>query len=215
MKSVLVAEDRGEVLVGKLDDARGLRVSDARPLRIKGVVIATVEVEPAQGQLVEPGLALFDGKDEPAVVHEARHALHVELPRKLPETHAPRGSGIGLVHVEVRVRLGQVGRGALRPGVGESGAVEVSARRSEDQARHIVGVRRAVCRVDALVDGLLEGKDAVGGILYFPNGVIQNCGGVWRSWLARAVAIGDGKPIGDAPDRSVVELEQTFLAAPP
>lgn len=64
----------------------------------------------------------------------------------------------------------------------------------------------------ALVDGLRGGNDAVGGVLHFPNGLIQNCGGKWRSWFARTVAIGNGEPVEAVPNQSVVELEQMFLS---
>ena len=43
----------------------------------------------------------------------------------------------------------------------------------------------------------LHGYDAVGRTLYFENGRVQSCGGIWLGWLARAVSpIGNGSALG-------------------
>ena len=117
------AEDRGEVLVGQLGDVGRLLVAEGAALGVEGVVVAAVEVLPAERQLVEAGLALLGGEDEAPVLHEARQALHVQLPGELADAHLPRRGRIGLEDVQVRVRLGRVLRGALRAGVVERGAV--------------------------------------------------------------------------------------------
>ena len=56
--------------------------------------------------------------------------------------------------------------------------------------------------LEALVKRLKRGDcDLVGGVLYGPDQRIQTLGGRWRPWLARAEAIGRGRPLsapGDA-----------------
>jgi GT2 family glycosyltransferase len=56
------------------------------------------------------------------------------------------------------------------------------------------------------------GCDAVGGTLYGPDGKIQMRGGLWRSWFARAVAMGFGESLSDAVDVAAVERNQSFLS---
>jgi GT2 family glycosyltransferase len=63
----------------------------------------------------------------------------------------------------------------------------------------------------ALIRRLEQGKDAVAGPLYLPGGVIQCYGGVWRSWLARAVSIGYGAPVDADIDPSSIEHAQNYL----
>ncbi len=64
----------------------------------------------------------------------------------------------------------------------------------------------------ALVARLERGDcDAVGGVLYHPDGRVQAYGGRWRAWLARATSIGMGVP-ADAPvDASTVERRANYL----
>jgi N-acetylglucosaminyl-diphospho-decaprenol L-rhamnosyltransferase len=56
--------------------------------------------------------------------------------------------------------------------------------------------------------------DAVGGILHFPDGRVQALGGLWRRWLARAVSLGHGLPLGEAAgvERATVEGRQNYLS---
>lgn len=65
----------------------------------------------------------------------------------------------------------------------------------------------------ALVRRLEQGDvQAVGGSLYFADGRVQSYGGIWRSWLARAVSIGLGSTAGTVPDTAEVEREQNYLS---
>jgi len=65
----------------------------------------------------------------------------------------------------------------------------------------------------ALVRRLERGDvQAVGGTLYFPDGRVQSHGGIWRSWLARAVSIGLGGALATAPDARTIERVQTYLS---
>jgi hypothetical protein len=65
----------------------------------------------------------------------------------------------------------------------------------------------------ALVRRLEQGDvQAVGGSLYFPDGRVQSYGGIWRSWLARAVSIGSGSALRTVPDTAKIEREQNYLS---
>jgi len=64
----------------------------------------------------------------------------------------------------------------------------------------------------ALVQRLEHGDvQAVGGTLYSSEGRVQSYGGVWRSWFARAVAIGSGTALAMIPDTPTIEREQNYL----
>jgi len=65
----------------------------------------------------------------------------------------------------------------------------------------------------ALVRRLEQGDvHAVGGSLYLPDGRVQSYGGIWRSWLARAVSIGSGSASGTVPDTAAIERELSYLS---
>lgn len=65
----------------------------------------------------------------------------------------------------------------------------------------------------ALVRRLEQGDvQAVGGSLYLPDDRVQSYGGIWRSWLARAVSIGTGSALGTVPDTEKIEREQNYLS---
>jgi GT2 family glycosyltransferase len=53
--------------------------------------------------------------------------------------------------------------------------------------------------------------EAVGCILVSPTGKIDSFGGVWRSLIARSVALGIGSPAEGKVDQSAVERDQNFL----
>ncbi len=53
--------------------------------------------------------------------------------------------------------------------------------------------------------------DAVGSVLYGPDGRIQAYGGLWQRWLARAVSMGKGEPLGEAFDADAIEGRQNYL----
>ncbi len=53
--------------------------------------------------------------------------------------------------------------------------------------------------------------DAVGCVLALGDGTAQAFGGLWRPWLARAEAIGRGRPVSGAIDAGAVEKAQTFI----
>ena len=53
--------------------------------------------------------------------------------------------------------------------------------------------------------------DAVGCVLALDDGTAQALGGLWRPWLARAEAIGRGRPIGADIDAAEVEATQSFI----
>jgi N-acetylglucosaminyl-diphospho-decaprenol L-rhamnosyltransferase len=53
--------------------------------------------------------------------------------------------------------------------------------------------------------------DAVGCILVNPTGEIEAYGGIWRSLIARTVALGTGRPADDRVDPGAVERNQNFL----
>lgn len=56
--------------------------------------------------------------------------------------------------------------------------------------------------------------DAVGGTLHLPDGRVQSLGGHWRRWMARAVSLGYGLPLGDASsvEAAGVERRQNYLS---
>jgi len=60
----------------------------------------------------------------------------------------------------------------------------------------------------ALVKRLARGDcDAVGGILYGSDDRVQTLGGRWRPWLARAEAIGQGRPLPQESESCEVRLD--------
>jgi GT2 family glycosyltransferase len=64
----------------------------------------------------------------------------------------------------------------------------------------------------ALAARLARGDcEAVGGVLYLPNGRVQAYGGRWRGWLARPESIGYGRPHGETIDPAAIERSQSFL----
>jgi GT2 family glycosyltransferase len=64
----------------------------------------------------------------------------------------------------------------------------------------------------ALVGRLRRGDcEAVGNTLHLPDGQVQSHGGLWRRSLARAVSIGYGAPVGEAPDPAEIESVQNYL----
>lgn len=64
----------------------------------------------------------------------------------------------------------------------------------------------------ALVSRLQQGDcDAIGGVLYGEDRVVQSYGGRWNSWLARAESIGWGRPLTELPDRRWVEGRQHYI----
>jgi hypothetical protein len=66
--------------------------------------------------------------------------------------------------------------------------------------------------MSALVKCLADGWDAAGGPLYLPNGTIQSFGGLWWSWFARSVAIGNGARHDDIPDAVFIARTQSYLS---
>jgi N-acetylglucosaminyl-diphospho-decaprenol L-rhamnosyltransferase len=64
----------------------------------------------------------------------------------------------------------------------------------------------------ALVNRLERGYHAVGGTVYFSNGRVQSHGGVWRSWLARAVSLGNGDTLEASPDVEIIERKLMYLS---
>lgn len=52
---------------------------------------------------------------------------------------------------------------------------------------------------------------AAGGTLYWPDGRVQGHGGRWRSWMARAVSIGNGDALATSIDAEWVEQMQDYL----
>jgi N-acetylglucosaminyl-diphospho-decaprenol L-rhamnosyltransferase len=64
----------------------------------------------------------------------------------------------------------------------------------------------------ALVARIRQGVHAVGGTLHFVDGRIQSCGGVWRSWLGRAVSLGKGLLLADIPDSAGIECKLDYLS---
>jgi GT2 family glycosyltransferase len=55
------------------------------------------------------------------------------------------------------------------------------------------------------------GCEAVGSVLYHPDGHVQAYGGHWQLWLARSVSIGKGASVRDAIDAEGVERRQNYL----
>jgi hypothetical protein len=67
--------------------------------------------------------------------------------------------------------------------------------------------------LEALVERLERGDcHAVGGVVHGADGVVQLTGGLWRSWLARPVALGTGSSVDAAVDEAEVERVQNFLS---
>ena len=66
--------------------------------------------------------------------------------------------------------------------------------------------------LSALLRRLSQGDcDAVGCTLLSPDGEVEALGGCWRAWIARAVAIGHGRPADSPIDALAVERAQNFL----
>ena len=66
--------------------------------------------------------------------------------------------------------------------------------------------------LQALVDRLDRGDcDAVGGVLYHPDGRVQAYGGHWNPWLARASSIGLGEPLTTRIEPRRVEARMNYL----
>ena len=64
----------------------------------------------------------------------------------------------------------------------------------------------------ALVARLARGDcDAVGGILYHPDGRVQAYGGYWHGWMARATSIGLGAPVAAPVDPAAIERRANYL----
>ena len=64
----------------------------------------------------------------------------------------------------------------------------------------------------ALVARLEQGDcEAVGGVIYLPDGHIQAYGGRWRAWMARAVSLGRGQPLDAPVDVQAVERLQSYI----
>lgn len=64
----------------------------------------------------------------------------------------------------------------------------------------------------ALVARIRQGVHAAGGTLYFADGRVQSFGGVWRSWLGRAVSLGKGTLLTDIPDWANIEGKLDYLS---
>ncbi len=65
----------------------------------------------------------------------------------------------------------------------------------------------------ALVGRLEQGDvQAVGGVLYSPDGRVQSYGCIWKSWFARAVSIGVGNTLDVVPNTLAIERSQTYLS---
>ncbi len=63
-----------------------------------------------------------------------------------------------------------------------------------------------------LVKRLAAGDcDAAGGVLHFADGTIQSVGGIWQSWIARAVSIGSGAPLSTRFDQVEVEAKLDYI----
>ena len=63
-----------------------------------------------------------------------------------------------------------------------------------------------------MVERLAKGDcDAVGNTVHHPNGVVQSHGGLWRTWLARAVSIDHGARLEAPVDPAAIEARQTYL----
>lgn len=54
--------------------------------------------------------------------------------------------------------------------------------------------------------------DGVGSTIYLPSGVVQSHGGLWRPWLARAVAVGHGEPFAGGGGAESPPPRQNFLS---
>jgi GT2 family glycosyltransferase len=64
----------------------------------------------------------------------------------------------------------------------------------------------------AMVARLQQGGcEAVGSVLHDPAGRVQAYGGLWQSWFARAVSLGNGASINDAIDAAAIERNQNYL----
>lgn len=53
--------------------------------------------------------------------------------------------------------------------------------------------------------------EAVGCVLYLPDGRVQSYGGRWSAWLARPQSIGNGAPLEAGVDPKVIEKTQSYL----
>jgi N-acetylglucosaminyl-diphospho-decaprenol L-rhamnosyltransferase len=64
-----------------------------------------------------------------------------------------------------------------------------------------------------LVERLRVGDcDAVGSTVHFPSGVVQNRGGVWNPWLARAVSLEHGLGLQSGRSQAALEAEINYLS---
>jgi N-acetylglucosaminyl-diphospho-decaprenol L-rhamnosyltransferase len=65
----------------------------------------------------------------------------------------------------------------------------------------------------ALVQRLRAGDcDAVGGVVYFPDGRVESYGGHWGGWLASPRSIGYGAPLDAPVDAAAVERRLSYVS---
>lgn len=126
---------------------------------------------------------------------------HAELTRTLNEGGLPEG-----LRYEV----------ALAPGnLGYAGGVNLCIRaRPGSDAWWVLNpdTKPEPEALTALLARLARGDcHAVGSTLYHPDGKVQGYGGFWRGWLARAVSLGMGQRVENAPDAAWVEGRMNYI----
>jgi GT2 family glycosyltransferase len=127
---------------------------------------------------------------------EAFQSLAAKLPERLPQGQAVRAL-------------------SAERNLGYAGGVNLCINNSRDaDAWWILNPDTYPSRgaLAALVERLQRGDcDAAGNTLHLPDGRVQSHGGLWRRFMARAVSIGYGAAVGDAPDPAGIESVQNYL----
>lgn len=118
--------------------------------------------------------------------------------------------------VPVALRCGQAVTCIEAPGnVGYAGGVNICMQARPDASAWWIVNPDTVPEANtlaALVARLNNGDcDAVGGIIYHPDGKVQAYGGRWRPWLARPESIGHGADMSSVPDSAAIEAKMNYL----
>ncbi len=99
--------------------------------------------------------------------------------------------------------------------LGFAGGVNLGIRQTPDANAWWVLNPDALAAPDALswmVARLAQGNcDAVGGVLHFADGTIQSLGGVWQTWIARAISIGADQRLDVPIDAPAIERQLAYL----
>ena len=144
-------------------------------------------------------------------------STHADFEVVICENGGPAAHAALIAAVPATLSRGQPVAIVLAPGnLGYAGGINVCLRLAPDADAWWVlnpDTEPHPGAMAAMLARLLAGDcQAVGGILYLTDGVVQSYGGRWRPWLARAVAIGHGRDVASVPPAAEVEKHQNYLS---